>query len=38
VEGYVVVVVILTLGSHGVMNQVDCKYLAFLPSPQSTIF
>jgi len=24
-----VVVVVLTLGSHGVVNQVDCRYLTF---------
>jgi len=27
----VVLVIALTLGSHGVVNQVDRRYLAFLP-------
>jgi len=33
----VVVVVVLTPDSHAVVNQVDRRYLAFLPSPQHTI-
>jgi len=29
--------VVLTLGSHYVVNQVDRRYLAYLPSPWFTI-
>jgi len=31
------IVLVLTPDSHGVVNQVDHRYLAFLPSPLPTI-